>query len=253
METPHPWQADEAATRQRMSESLKQHLDLAADFELLAFHLLSGIKQVQADPGVLQVHTTLLARVLQDLRVVTLIAPLGYTMQAWTIAASAFEAAYAMGFIGADSARARRWLDHSDMKTPPWSTYDAVENSLRYLDLAEDSEERRALAQKEYELYKFLCMAKHVNPIPERTRYWFRRGNSTQLRLTPIHTPGRASEARLALSLALRSAINAVWVFHKTHVTEDQNLGERLLQLATRSAELLSEWNGETLAEDPGA
>lgn len=249
----HQWEQAEQGVQEKLSTDLAAHLALATEYESLAFDLLQSIEQLGVSADVYRAQATLLARVLQDLRCITSIAPLGYTMQAWTIASSAFEASYALGFIGSNQDRARRWLEHKDMKNLPWPTYDAVSNSLRYLDIGEDASSQHDLAQNEYKLYTYLCMAKHVNPLPERNRYWFTRSGSTRLLLTPVYTPARAAEARLGLSLALRSTTNAIWIFRKTHVDAAPDLDQRLLDLASRSANLFREWKRDSHVEGADA
>jgi hypothetical protein len=67
--------------------------------------------------------------------------------------------------------------------------------------------------------------------------------------LTPFFTNSRATEAKLGLSLALRSATTASWVVRRAHLGEDSELDQQMLDLASKSFDLLKEWNSPSQAE----
>lgn len=247
---PIDWAREEMRVRRRMQRQLASYLAIARESESLAFDLVKDLPEPRKAPEVIRVHLTLLARVIQDLRVSVLAAVRGYTMQSWTVAASCFEAAHSMGFVGDDVERARRWLEHSSLRRGPWQAYAGVEGSLKYLEVGESTTARAELVRREYELYEYLCLAKHINPIPERTRYVVRVGSSIRLLLTPFFTDRRVREARLGLALGIRAAFLALWVLHRTHYTERSAFASRLLALASNSEILISSWR--EITDDAG-
>lgn len=236
---PAGWAAEEAKVAVEMHAALQSHLQLATDIEAFAYDLLTGVKSLRHPPVVYKVHGTLLARVLQDLRVTVLATLPGYTMQSWTLAASAFEAAHAMGFIGVDAERATRWLDHTKMEAPAVTTYDGVMATFKWL-LSDDTPKERELAVKtEYALYQHLCSAKHANPIAEKTRYWIVTPDSLRLVLTPFLSSRRIREAKLGLAMACRAGVLACWIFAESHAEDFGTIRDRLQDLMMRSEPLI--------------
>ncbi|MEX2155204.1 MAG: hypothetical protein WD773_00010 [Gemmatimonadales bacterium] len=245
-EAPAGWSTSEIQVRKRISKSIGLHLAVAKEIEALAYDIMVNLSKPSRPQAILRAHSILLVRTLQDLRACVLLSLRGYTMQAWTAAASAFEAAHAMGFIGADPSRAERWLNHTDQDRGPFSVKDGVVGSFKYLDLGQTASDRQQLVDNEYGLYEKLCMAKHINPLAERNRYWISRDNSTRLQFTPFLSDGRIKEARLGLALAARSAILALWVLSKTH--DAGGTDGRILPLAAKSGDLVAGWNSSTAA-----
>lgn len=240
-EAPFGWSTTEIHVHRSMAKEIGPHLAVSRQIEGLAYSMMTSLSKHVQPKAVLRAHSPLLVRTLQDLRACVLLTLRGYTMQAWTAAASAFEAAHAMGFIGADATRAERWLNHTDQHRGPFSVKDGVIGTFKYLDLGPTAAERQQLADNEYGIYEKLCMAKHVNPLAERNRYWLSKGSSVRLQFTPFMSTGRLKEARLGLALAARSAILALWVLSKTH--DPAGVDSRIVRLATESGELVVGWN----------
>lgn len=245
---PASWALEEASVRKKMRPALDTQVRLAADIEALAFDTLSVVKSLKQDPDVFQVHATLLARCLQDLRAAVACSLNGYTMQAWSVAASAFESGHAIGYIGERTERAKRWLAHSDLKSPPFSAFAAITGAYIYLELEPDVAQREILVRREYDLYQYLCMAKHVNPLAEKTRYWVKVDGKTRLLLTPFFTPKRVGEAQLGLILAARVSLLACWAFSKAHLRDFGSIESRVLDLANRTDQAIENW--QSLRED---
>jgi len=92
-----------------------------------------------------------------------LLAERGYDLQALGQAASIFE-----GWVTLTAIRneddAERWLLHSDESTSFGRIRPLTQQALQHI-LGEVQE-----ADKPYGIYRQLCMAKHLNPILERTR-----------------------------------------------------------------------------------
>ena len=244
--SPHPWEDSEATARRSLEPALDASFAVATQCEQLAFDLLSGVQQLRHPQEVYRVHATLLARTLQDLRVCAIASRLGYTMQAWAIASSAFEAANTMGFVGTDPERAQRWLAHASQAKSFCDTHTAILGTLRFLEIADASDERNELTRREYELYQYLCMAKHVNPLAEKTRYWRSGERSLRLALTPFASERRVREARLGLALATRAAAVALWVFQRAHVANSDD-DPRMLALFEATGKLIDQWDGRDL------
>ena len=103
----HPWLPAEDDFSAKIAADLSRHLALAERCVITANQMLSR-GQSNGVTDVYRVHAILLIRVLHDLRGSVLCALAGYTMQSWTVAASCFEAAHTIGFIGRDVARAKK-------------------------------------------------------------------------------------------------------------------------------------------------
>lgn len=196
---PDDWESTELAVQQKMGVALREHLALISDLDSLAFDILRKLSPPLLQPdGVVRAHFSLLARVLQDLRASTVLARSGYTMQAWSVAASAFEAAHTMGFIAVDPKRADQWLVYGDTKVQFCPARTGVQGSFKYIELGRPGKERDSLVDREYSLYERLCMAKHVHPLAERNRYITRRKGKETLTITPFYSISRRRRARLA-------------------------------------------------------
>lgn len=232
--------------------ALREHLVLASDLDNLAFDLLKKVARPLTQPeAVVRAHFSLLSRVLQDLRAAILLARAGYTMQAWAVAASAFEAAHTMGFVAVDPKRAQQWLDHDDSDKQFCSAKTGVQGSFKFIELGKQGRGRDMLVEREYSLYERLCMAKHVHPLAERNRYIGLRGGKTTLMITPFYTDRRAREARMGLLLVCRAAILALWVFQKAHLPESASEKLRIVDLTARSETLLNTWRELDNATQP--
>jgi hypothetical protein len=232
----HPWQPAEADFEAKIRPLVATHLDLAERCVRVGSDLLARA-QGRKDPTIYQVHATLLVRTLQDLRGCVLCCLSGYPMQGWTVATSTFEAAHTLGFIGDSVDRANEWLSHANDSKPFIPAFDALTNTIIYLGVEPDSAKRAALVQESFALYRHLCMAKHANPIAERSRYIYLVEGTPNLLLTPPFTERRAAEVRLGLLLALRSAQIALWAFDVTHLADpgfvDSRIGDLAVELGS--------------------
>jgi hypothetical protein len=239
---PDDWESVEIHVAGQLRRSVQDHADLVRDIDNLAFDLLQDLRGLHQPHELFGAHAALLVRVLQDLRVCSVAARSGYTMQAWSVAASCFEAAHTMGFLAVSPDRAASWWAHKDTQRAFCSAKAGVEGSYKYLELGAPGAERVRFVDHEYQLYQRLCLAKHVNPVAERKRYFTRGGSGQQLRVTPFASGSRVREARLGVLLAVRSAILAVWVFHRCHIRIDANDDPRIAAVANRTLTLLETW-----------
>jgi len=235
----HPWEPAEGDFAAKVGPLVASHLDLAIRCVHIGSDLLARA-QGRRDALVYQVHATLLARVLQDLRACVICSLSGYPMQAWTIATSAFEAAHTIGFVGNRVDRANDWLAHHSEAKPFIPAFDALNNTIIYLGVEPDSTKRAEVVQESFSLYRHLCMAKHVNPISEKDRYVYMVDGKPNLVLTPPFTSRRAAEVRLGLLLAVRSAHIALCAFDVTHLSDPGLVDGRLGDMALAVDELVN-------------
>ncbi len=236
----HAWAGEEAKVRAALEPELREYLTLLHDCEAKAFRLLCATQAPLRQPQeIYEVHARLLARVLRDARACELAARDGYTMQAWALAASAYEAGYGLVYVGENESRARLWLDHVDPEKTPWSPYCAITCKVDYLWGGDG-----AAAEKEYrQLYRELCKGKHANPLVEEDRYFRTAGGATVLRLSPSAAPRTVQEAQQALVLAARAVLAGMLAFHHTHANPQadpppslSDLVQRMVPLAERIA-----------------
>jgi len=250
----HPWSAAENDFAVKIRPLIQQHLDITIECVHIASDLLARA-QGKRDSNLFQVHATLLVRVLQDLRACFVCTETGYPMQAWTVATSAFEAAHTIGFVGDRVDRANDWLNHSSQSKPFIPAFNALTNTIIYLGIESDAAKRTAVVEEGFALYRHLCMAKHANPIAERDRYVYVVDGKPNLLLTPPFTSRRASEARLGLLLAIRSAHIALWAFDVTHLAEPGLVNSRIGDMALKIDKLVGAWRVDlaSLASESGA
>jgi hypothetical protein len=229
----------EASVSAQLIPGLTRHLAIAEECEGLAYEYITEVLKARRQQiELIRVHTSLLARVIEDLRVCVWTATRGYTMQAWSVAASCFEAAYSLGHIGKDVERAKRWLDHMNLDTAPWNVYDSVLGTTMFLKIT-DPIERKQIVDDEYTLYKRLCMGKHVNPLTERERRWKLTPGTATLVLYPFYSSAILEQARMGLVVGTHSASMAILSLQQAHLGD--NGDPRPIALVDRGRELLEE------------
>jgi hypothetical protein len=125
-------------------------------------------------------------------------------LQAFGATATAYELAAAVGFIGTDIEKARRWMSHSSERSSFPSTHDR-RAAIRALLTAGIVPPARLAAdtaawERRYSMY---CMAKHGNP-KFLNKYGLRRGTE---RVELFHGPvGGAAYTRIGQLAVFRSA-----------------------------------------------
>jgi hypothetical protein len=246
------WDAAEMLVERRMKPEIAGFTCLLRDLEDLAYDVVKAATTSPQVGALIVVHHSLLTRVLHDARAAELVSRRGYTMQGWTLAASAYEAAHMMGFVGQDVSRAERWLKHTDRKNAVVATYDAVLATIRFLQVSEPGELPKDVADTEYRFYEHLCLAKHVNPLAEKTRYVGKRAGQPRLIVTPYFAGVRALEAAQGLMLASRATTTAVMVFHRVFTAADDTFSDRLTALYERLHDLMPLAGSKGLARAEG-
>lgn len=235
------WWWAEVRVRRTMERALADYLDLCERCDELGFQATQAITSNGLDVTVYHAHSSLIARTLTDLRATAQLAVSGYTMQSWSVAASCFEAAHSIGFIGNDRVRAKRWMEHAALDCAPWNAKDAVQNAIIFLALEADAKRRQALVDREYAVYETLCIAKHVNPVAEKYRYIYLREKSQVLRFSPVATQRRIREAKKGLIAAIRCTTTAIWALLHAHHRENEQLRQMLLEVMTTTDALVQE------------
>ena len=221
---------------------LRPYILQAEALDALAYDLITAVTRIDGPENLFVAQTSLLTRVLQDLRVSVLCTERGYTMQGWSVTTSAFEAAHTMGYLAVNPERATAWLEHKSTSQAFCPVYSAVEGTYKHLDLGDAGAERTEFVKQEYAHYKSLCAAKHVNPIAEKTRYIRPSQKGRRLTITPILSERRVREGQFGLALACRAATLGVWLFHKSYLAPETTHFARVLSLADESTRLLLKW-----------
>lgn len=184
-----------------------------------------------------EVQARLLIQGSHQLRLTEIAAESGYTLQALGLAATTYELAAAIGFIGTNDTRAREWSAHTDLAQSYPSTRarkSAIEALLAAMGVdSANIPERVAEAERTYQLF---CMAKHGNPGLLR-KYG---ANVQKERLTLYHGPfgGPAIVwlAKFALFHSARLLAGATITFARDRAnqldeTANAALGKRALRL----------------------
>lgn len=237
------WESAELWVQHRMAPSIVEYRRLAHDLDDAAYEITKEMTSTSSSLDLCSAHIALLARVLQDLRVADGLMARGYTMQGWAITASAFEAAHTMGYLAADPSRAVAWWQHSDPRSPFCGARTAVEGCFKYLEIGNQGAQRVRLIGREYRHYEHLCVAKHINPVSERSRYLSPSPRGTVVRFTPTVSSRRRREARFGLALACRAAITALWVFQRAQIPGDEKAARLVVDLGVRAGSVLANWN----------
>ena len=150
-----------------------------------------------------QVLAVLLARAADDLRAVMRCASEGYPLQAMTVAASLFELAYTLGYIGSSDDRAAEWLRWPRFDRTPWPLKRMIEETLK----AALGPHHRASSNQEANFYAALCWAKHANPNLQGKVLGPSSGQGHVLDADPLITPTTARRSEVAIWMAVRPLV----------------------------------------------
>ena len=113
-----------------------------------------------------RVCSVILTRLGCDLRAAYLIATGGYPLAVMSLAASTYDIAFQVGYIGANDGRATAWAENGNPLQPIISAYDQSLEVFRQWGHMAD--EATALAVKERDTYHVLCGPKHGNSYYQR-------------------------------------------------------------------------------------
>lgn len=173
-----------------------------------------------------RVVTLLMVRLSNDLRGTALLALRGYSLQAAALAASMYEVAYCIAYIGSDESRADAWVKHGDPAKPfrnvKWLTEEVVRN--RGVDDAKKS------SAAQYRIYQQLCLAKHSNPLLQQHYGHYSEDKAIFVMNGPDASDESLRVARFALEHSARLTVLALTSFIDHHAPEGAraSLVERL-------------------------
>lgn len=173
----------------------------------------------------------LLGRVADDLSGTLLLAAVGYEMQAVALAACAFEAGHLSAHIGSDTIRAQEWLAWKSEKRMRWRIDEIIEGAL-----SNAGRYSPAAAKRQYIFYQGTCLAKHVNPLLQRSAPVADSELARHLITDPEVTPSATNRAFTGVYVAGVSALLAAEVYIRAC--------RRDRTMLTHQAELLApQWN----------
>jgi hypothetical protein len=194
-----------------------------------------------------KVATVLLLRIRDDLRCASLLALRGYQLQACILVASIYETAFTIAAIDSDDDLAQAWIDHDD---PNKSFKDALlltEMALCKLGIPEPKKH----ADREYLVYRQLCLVKHLNPVFQRQRGLKLLGRQVTVNSGPDTSEEGIREAWFALerAAALACVATASFVQHHVPAKSRAGLNEKLkgieMDVLSLSAKAQQRWGTE--------
>ncbi len=250
-----PLQDAEREAAEVLATELGAHLTLAVD----AFNMLSEVLShtprapMKDLPPSLHVAVKLLLRLSNDLRCVEILAGRGYSVQAMVLAASMFEVAFAVAYIGSDDTLAQEWTKHDDPTRSFRDVYAMTREGLAKLEV----DDLDLHARTEYKVYRQLCWAKHANPVLEK-----RVGIEVVGEVVvSMNGPSTAEDAVKAAWFALEHAVGLAVIAASSFLmkqlkeicsTDDYNRLVRLVDsIGTRRKALESDAIGRWGTEDP--
>lgn len=190
-----------------------------------------------------RVCVALLYRLANDLRGVQGLALQGYPLQAVSLAASMFEGAYTLAFIGADGNLAQEWADHDD----PTSTFRPIKTLVRGVMQKEGVPDVEASTEAKYRDYRQLCLAKHINPLLQK-QHGISQKKASEDRMVIVFSMGpdvRSEAAIRAAWFALEQAAILALMGFSAYVREIVGKGilpahaiEKMQELAKRYDDL---------------
>jgi hypothetical protein len=223
----------------RPVEDLESRATLVAHKELaepirVAFHILNLASELHANDRperiskAKRVRLLLLQRIQNDLRCCVILVERGYGLQAAALAAGIYEGWVTLANIRTED-DARKWLAHDTENKSFGPIYPLTEQALR--GVVDDADQ----ARKMYRQYQQLCMAKHQNPIIERSRgYIVLEGGGVQFRPGPD-----TSELGIAHScFALERGSRIAYITLVTIADGQETSLELRAKLETRGSEL---------------
>jgi hypothetical protein len=229
---------------QSLDVPLREHAALSSDaFNMVGRTLNSMSERPVTDISPSEkVVTVLLIRLSNDLRCASLLARHGYAIQAVTLVAAIYEAAFTVAYIGSDDERAREWIEHDD----PTRSFKDVRSMTKEGLAKLGTPNPDAQASIEYKVYRQLCMGKHSNPLLQQ-RYGYRlRGN----RVFAMNGPDTSEPSLRGAWFALEHGVGLTFValssFFLSHLSKAvaDELWPQLEDIGARRKKL------ETLAKE---
>ncbi|MGH9334158.1 MAG: DUF4265 domain-containing protein [Vicinamibacteria bacterium] len=189
-----------------------------------------------------KVATVLLIRLSNDLLCASLLARRGYALQAVTLVAAIYEAAFTIAYLGSDEERARNWIEHEDPTRSFMDMRSMTKEGLAKLGTPDPD----AQANVEYKVYRQLCMGKHSNPLLQK-RYGYQRRESSVFAMNgPDTSESSVRAAWLALEHGAALTYIALSSFFLSHLPKDladelcpqlENIGAHRKKLEAKAKE----------------
>lgn len=190
-----------------------------------------------------RVCRVILTRLGTDLRVAYLAAGGGYPMAVATLAASAYEVAYQVGYIGADDGLADKWAKNENKAYTIVKTYAQV---LKVLRVGRDDVAAKALVDQEQDIYHQLCGMKHGNSYYQRLfGYRVIEGEDYteyRIEMAPDSSDRALRATTFALHHMLRWCLVATDAFARSHGSAQPtvDLGAAVNALVVRNNQLIA-------------
>ena len=210
------WVEPERHARSELRDSISTHLRLARlTHELVESAVGTAMPgRLAPPPHAAEVQARLLVKLSPDLRVIEWSARNSYVLQALGIAATVYELAHAVAYIGTSDDRARRWETHTDTARSYPSSRErrravraTIEHSLP------GHSDMESMIDRQEQLYEVFCMAKHGNPKVLRYFGVAVRGDRVQLYHGPFVAPYVIRQARFVLLKASSLVAGAAAIF----------------------------------------
>jgi hypothetical protein len=234
-QTLEPELREHGLLNQRVFNAIGEAANLGAELPL------SQVSQAR------KVAMVLLLRMRDDLRCAGLLALRGYQLQACSLVASIYEAAFAIAAIDSDDDLAQEWIDHDDPNHPFRQALPLTETALRKLGIQAPEKH----AARRYLVYRQLCLAKYLNPAFQRQRGLKLSGRQMTVKSGPDTSDEGIREAWFALEHAAGLAFVATASFVQNHVPERSRaeLVEKLktieVDVSSLSAKARQRWGTE--------
>ncbi len=221
------------------------HREIAAPLAA-AINVLNLATKLQANDSPVKtlskaviVRLLLLQRIQNDLRCCIILVEHGYSLQAASLAAGIFEGWVTLANLENED-DAVKWLLHSNEN----ESFGRI-RSLTKQALAKSVGDARN-ADTWYSQYQQLCMAKHLNPIVERSRGYTSKDKTIQFRPGPDTSELAIKFGWLSLERATRFALLAL-----TIIAHSQETSEELYRELTEQHIALKELEDESIRRWP--
>lgn len=202
-------------SRSNMAPALRKHVPLILEYFNLINIAAPATMNDDNTSDSKYVCANLLARIANDLLALTVLAPLGLSMQTAAISASTYECAVTIGAIGGSNNEAEKWLNHSDSKKSIESISELTRRTKTNLNLSLDL----------YEFYSWLCAPKHSNPVTQRRAGRDLCPNHSQCNAQYFFPTGSINDqiiAGISIELALIMTGIALMSFLNNHMSDEK-------------------------------
>lgn len=190
-------------------------------------------------PQSLKVATTLLIRIVNDIRSIVLLATRGYAVQAVSLTSSVYETAFTVAYIGRDNYLAQQWTDHDDPNVPFRPAKELTREALKRLEI----ENWETHLRLRYRVYRQMCMGKHAHPLLQQQLGYKLYDRGVLLTNGPDLSEAAIQVLWFALEHAVFLATVAVTSFGKDFASKEvhQTLLDRIFTLHKHREELALE------------